>query len=445
MLHDGTPRGSAQCWFHEAAYWQRAVSDAETSLIATYASRWKRGVRKGISILVNGQSNAINYALNDGAAQLLSQGIAWHLGAIAFNTVASQGGSSAYTMASGHGIYPAVGGSYPGDFVHNPGNGSDPSGWPLGADGNAVGQTVTGLSADDRSAICAIVWPWNETDSLRDYSEKATFLSAAKRFLSLERGMLGDTNANIPLIWWNAIPYGSTGGIQMHREVVAQLAADPALNIAIGNPQTSDSNARGSSWDPRTGIATGGDPPHRDSIDNQRFARSAAPIVARQLLGRGYTDTISAIPPEIPVAGGPHISHAYRMSDTAVVLTICHDSGNDLIVPLLAATGLGFVVMDGGSVSAPGNILQGVSCLRLDPTHLVVMLDGPIRQLSAHCLLFFPYGSTVIGRGNCVTDNSALVAKPAYWDASQDLGSDWSFNYPLAATAFGIALSDLTE
>ena len=71
--------------------------------------------------------------------------------------------------------------------------------------------------------------------------------------------MLGRSAAALPLIWWNAIPYGGAGGMQMHREVVAAMAADASQNVAIGNPQTSDSNAR-----------NGQDPAHRDSADNRR-------------------------------------------------------------------------------------------------------------------------------------------------------------------------------
>jgi hypothetical protein len=442
VLHSGSLHGSAQCWFHEAAWWQRSVTDSEIIQISTYLSRWKRGNRQGVSILVNGQSNAINYALNDGAAQLLLQGVTWYLGALAYSFVAAQGSPGAYTMISGHGLYPALGGSYPGDFVHNPGDGSDPSGWGLGVDGNAVAQIVGALSNDDRSSICAILWPWNETDSLRSYAEKSTFIAAAKRFLYLEREMLGDVTDRIPLIWWNAIPYGSTDGIQMHREVTAMLAADPTMNVVIGNPQTSDSNARGSAWDPVTGIATGGDTAHRDTADNQRFARSAAPIVARRLNLWGNADSIPTIPTGIPTNGGPRITHAYRLNDTTIIVSISHDTGTDLIVPLQAKNGVGFAVMDGGSVSAPGNVLRATSCTRIDPTHLSLVLEKPLTHPSTQCCLYYPYGSTVIGRGNCVTDNSASVPAPAHWDISSDLGPEWSFNFPLAATNVGIALSD---
>jgi hypothetical protein len=457
FLHDGSIQGSAQCWFHEAANWERALSAAEIATLIAAQGRWVLGARRGVSLLVMGQSNAAWFT-NAGAPAAMAQGIAWYLGAAAYAADALIAGGenspSRYSIISGHPISNSSPPLFPpgarnGTFLTNPGDGSGPSTWSGGPDFTALTDYLTGgaalVSADDEADIAFIVWPWSEQDSTMPYSNKSLYKGTVLQLLALTRGLLGRDAASLPLLAWNAIPYETNEGVQMVRESIADLAADPANNILIFAAQTADSNPLNASYDPSTGLFSGGDPQHRDQPDLLRYGRIGALAAGRAAIFNGLSDTIpaTALPASgLPAQGGPRITHVYRASATNLILTIAHDSGTDLIVPLQAANGAGFTVMDGGSIASPGAIINAIAAARIDATHLSVTLAAPMTNPSADILLFYPYGSKQIGRGDAVTDNAALLAPPANWNIAGDLGSAWSINLPLQATCYPIILSD---
>lgn len=458
LLHDGTAQGAAQCWFHEAANWEHALSAADIARLISCQSRWVLGARKGVNLLVMGQSNAA-WFLESGAAMALAQGIVWYCGAASFQVSASLSGTfispNRYSVIFGHPISNSSPPLFPtgaanGTFITNPGDGSDPSTWAAGPDFAALTAFLTGnaaiVPAVDEADIAFLVWPWSEQDSTMPYASKALYKASVLRLLALTRNLLGRTPANLPLLAWNAIPYETTDGVQMVRESIADLAAVAANNIITFIDQTADSNPLNASYDPTTGVFTGGDAQHRDQPDLLRYGRIGAHVAGRAAALLGVSDSIAAtaIPVSgLPAKGGPQITHVYRASNTHLIITVTHDSGNDLMVPLQALNGAGFTVMDGGTVGAPGVIINAISAARIDATHLSITLASAISNPSPSVLFFYPYGSTQIGRGNAVTDNATLLAPPPNWNIGNDLGSGWSVNMPLQATFYPLVLSDV--
>ncbi len=457
LLHDGSAQGSAQCWFHEAATWERALSATEVVTLISAQGRWVLGTRRGVNLLLMGQSNAA-WFMNAGGALALARGVAWYLGAAAYAFTAEMSGAYAsparYSVIPGHPISnssaplfpPGAGG---GTFLTNPGDGSDPSTWSGGPDFAALSAYLTGASAlvgaVDEADIAFLVWPWSEQDSTMPYADKALYKGSVLQLLALTRALLGRGAATLPLLAWNATPYETNDGVQMVRESIADLAAASANGIIVFAAQTADSNPLDSAYDPATGIFAGGDPRHRDEPDLLRYGRIGAHAAGRAAMALGLGDTLqpAALPLSgLPAKGGPQITHVYRASNTQLILTIAHDSGNDLIVPLQAANGAGFAVMDGGSVAVPGVIIPAVAAARVDATHVAVTLGAEITNISSSVLFFYPYGSTQIGRGDAVTDNAANLPPPANWNIGNDLGAAWNVNFPLQATTYPITLSD---
>jgi hypothetical protein len=276
------------------------------------------------------------------------------------------------------------------------------------------------------------------------YSSKTLYKGTVERLAALTRQMLGRGAAQLPLLMWSAIPYETDAGVQMVRETVADLSAAAAQNLVSFVAQTADSDPLNSTWDPSTGLFSGGDPQHRDQPDMLRYGRIGSHAAARAAIAAGMSDTIAAtdLPATgLPKAGGPKIVHAYQQAPTSVVLTIAHDAGNDLIVPRQAANGAGFVVMDGGSVANPGPLIPATTAVRNDATHVTITLAQAPSNPPASCLLYYPYGSRQIGRGDAVTDNFSTITPPAGWDLAAELGAGFGVDMPLQATAYGVPLS----
>jgi hypothetical protein len=452
LMHEMDLQGAAQLWFHEMASWARALDAADMATLIACGGRWVLGPRRGVSLLIMGQSNA-SYFVVSGGAQLMANGLAWYLGALAGNIIFQPSGTytnpDRYTQVNGHPISNSTAPLFPpgtgnGTFLTNPGDGSDPSGWALGPDGLATEAYLTGTSAiptaADLTDIAAIVWPWTEQDSTAPYSQKALYTGTVERLASLTRAMIGRTAAQLPLLMWNAIPYETDAGVQMVRESIADIAADSTQNLRVFVAQTADSIPLSASYDATNGTWTGGDPEHRDETDEVTFGRRGAHIAARAALAAGFADTLTAIPIGMPLAG-PSITHAYQQSGTEIVITLAQDQGTDILVPLQAAAGVGWAVMDGGSVASPGPIISATAATRIDATHLLVTLASAPANPPAACQIFYPYGSTQIGRGDAVTDNFSTIGWPAGWNMPGDLGSGWAIDFPVQATSYGVPLS----
>jgi hypothetical protein len=435
------------------------------------------GVVSGLANLTlfgHGQSNAAYANDQDGALLAMAQAVAAYLGAAGM----PGGVSGAASDVSGAGVYAGVTG-YGSFLTYGGDTAAAASAAAYGADGTAMLAMIAALAPAARAATLAGILYWGETDSALTafsgsgglgYADKPVYKAALLNDIAQIRAAFGKSAAAMPFGVFGP-PYGTPAGAAMVREAWVELAADPANNLVWAVPQTYDSITRGDNWNAATGVETTGtpNPGHRDAMDNVAFYRRGALAMARAILASNGLSA-SLLPASLGAGTGPRIVAA-TLSGASVVLTIQHDGGNDLVVPALAspkgadaplpAQGVGFSVMDGGSIIAPGAMIRAVACTRLDTTHLQLTLaSAPTNQASA-CRLFYPWPGemwadqplTEIGRGCAVTDNFGQIAVPADCDLNQLLGDGWRVNMPLgspvsmtgsggsANARFGIALS----
>ena len=275
MLHDTTSGGGAQCWFHEAAWWTSALTGADITTLLSYLTRWTRGTRRGVNILVNGQSNAVN-GYEDGAWHLMAQGVAWYIGALAWQRPRHAGP----TLIGGEGLYKATVRSVQrlvSDRSQRRVRSLDLGSRPGRHHGAAY---VTALPAAELADVAAIFWPWSESDSGKTLIREGNFLRGAATICRAHARLGRQDGGGVPVaaVEPDPVPVLHAGARQSDDPGVRlRPDANRGQNAWIALPQTSrqhlaqrDGNADGTWTD------ADNDSIHRSPPDNQRFGQRAA-------------------------------------------------------------------------------------------------------------------------------------------------------------------------
>lgn len=418
-----------------------------------------------VTLFQHGQSNSNFFTFWDGAALLQAQCVsAWLDGAgtpaitgFGQSCVASTG---VYLGISGYGSFL----TYTADTVEAAQTAT------YSATGMAMLAAISTLTSAQKAATLGILVDWGESDSLfagtgyagiggLGYGDKPVYKAALLNDFAQIRAAFGKTAAQLPILIFG-VTYGSAQGYAMVREAWAELAADPANNLVWGVQQTGDDITRGDNWDPTTGLVTTGSPigGHVDNRTNLNFAGRSSLAFARIIAAsQGLPSNI--ISTVFGAGIGPKITVAH-LSGATVTCTIQHDAGNDLIVPRLAAQGVGFSVIDGGGAGGGGTQIEATACARLDSTHIEITLASAPVNPAASCTLMYPYGNNnssqplqPIGFGCAVTDNFSTVLAAENVTLPSVAGLAWNGNYPIcspmtitgsgasASATFGIPLS----
>lgn len=436
--------------FHEACAWGKVLTTNERTQALSYMQRWRPRDRHAANMLWCGQSNS-SYIVQGYAREIaMSKYVAYLTGSLSANMLFEIGG----TIFSGQGLYDGT-----SSKTLNSSNTSIPaSEWPLGANGVAFMAYLDSLTADQRDNIFTVCWYWNESVSaMLTYAKKAEYNAAMRNIFARIRTKLGRTAAQLPILVINGLPFSTDAGIQTHREVITDLANDPAMNVHDMLPNANDANGLNSTTSAE-GVETGGDSAHRDAVGAIGYSRRMPYTMARAIqsaqAASGKVDTLVPISAELPMVAGPRMQTAqYESSTMSVLVTVAHDVGTDIVTPGRAAQGAGFSVMDGinagakGTPGTPGALIKATSCVKVNSAQFRIFLTSA-PQYPAQAQLYYPYGDGLtdtylaeVGRGNAVTDNFASIVPSAPWRVGAYMGVAEQTNHPLHATAYGLQLT----
>lgn len=452
--------GASQLIFHEAAAWNVALAADKHAELTSYATRWPLGTRYAVNGIVLGQSNMdliLQYSVNI----TFNKSLAYWTGGLSVNLLSALDRIAAgKTTFSGQGLYS----SGTNLFLDGSTGAANVTSWPLGTNGLAYMAAIDALTADQKANLRFVFWFWSESiGSALVYSDKGTCIGAVKRAIGFIRARAGKTAAQLPIMFIDSLPFSTAVGCQTYREAIQDIVNDAAMNCHFMLTQTDDAIGQGDTWDSVTGLESGsGNNAHRDVTGLHSFARRCAIPTARAVIAanaaHGTPDAITTIDASVPSSCGPRITAAsYEGTAYAatgsVLVTVAHNGGTDLSLPLRAAMGVGWTLMDGVSASVagtpgtPGALIAATACARVSTTQLRVTLASlPANPGKAQ--IYYVYGTgldasnyAVIGQGNAVIDNFASVTLAAGWRIGTDMGAAAQPNHPLQATTYGVALT----
>lgn len=455
----GVGTNSAQVWFHEALFWPRALNSSEVAVAEAYiGGRWQRRARTGAILFMVSQSNGINTWLATNAFRALCTGIQYMTGMLSVSILTQQVGSNSadYSVLGGHGL---IGDN--SNYLVGAIPGTDPSLFPLGTGGPGIGTQnfVRLMPSWMQPDVCGLFGMYSENDSAYQWPNRAAFAAALKRYVTLFRAFpqygpaLDQTNSAV--FWNNSLGVFNSGSA--HRAAVELLVVDPTVQAVFWANNTVDGNQSGSTYNAATGVFTGGDSAHFDGGDDLTHTYLGVAPMARKLIAIGRADAGTvAMPASIPLNGGPTIASAHYEAGTVsgnaatptVLVTIAHDGGTDLAVPLLAVNGLGWALLDGG-IPDSSPAIYATACVRVSPTTLRVTFPAVPVSALASCSLWYVFGfantstnsNDRLGRGNAVTDNYGLVSATLHYDIAADLGAAYRVNRAVQASYAGMAFT----